>query len=94
MRPISRRYRKNGYIYSQESREGDVAVYSQSNDDNTVVAYEVFRIRKLEEGELMGKHIQATERPPKNEEWGKDAYTVRTHAEALQRMRALVNKTQ
>jgi hypothetical protein len=84
MKEIEKQYRKNGYIFDQIWRKGDVCIYSQTDPDSgRVVAYEVFEVIKREEAEIQGNVIPAKESCPGNEQWGSKGYTCWTIPEAM-----------
>lgn len=59
------------------TREGDVAVFSQSGDGK-VYGYEVVIVQKNEAGERFGVKFEASESVPPTSAWGKEAYTCRS----------------
>ncbi len=74
-------YKKNGYEFKLVSRIGDVAIFEQ-HSEGSVIAYEVFEVRKQKETQFGDIHYEAKERVPSNEEWGTNAYTVHTIEQA------------
>ena len=83
--PLPDFYRKNSYDFFLVKREGDVAIFEQKDNDK-LIAYEVFEIRKQKAAEFGNVKYEAKEKCPGNEEWGINAYTVHTYEAALERM--------
>jgi len=75
-------YKKNGYDFKLVKREGNIAIYSQGDDEGRVFAYEVFEVRKQKETQFGDIHYEAKERVPSNEEWGTNAFTVHSMEQA------------
>lgn len=78
-------YRKNSFDYEQVKRVGDVAVYRQFDSEGEY-GYEVFEIRKRPESNIKGRITPAREAPPTSEEWGSNAFTVKTLEQADEKM--------
>lgn len=75
-------FRKNGYNYTQVSREERKAIYCQ-DVNSTVPYFEVFKIRVRPESVFRGKTIPEHEAIPGNEDFGKTAWTFRSLAKAM-----------
>lgn len=83
MEPLATQYKKYGYIFKQVSREGDVAVYSQSDEETgQIYAYEVFIIQKQKATVLYGRAYPDKEIIPGTSMWGQEAYTVTSLTQA------------
>lgn len=72
----------HGYTYIQVCRGSRSCVYRQTYGKKTQ-GFEVFIIRKQKEVILNGKVYPARERFPKDEDFGKTAWTFRTLEQAM-----------
>jgi hypothetical protein len=72
----------HGYIYIQVCRGSSSCVYRQTYGKETQ-GFEVFIIRKQKEVILNGKVYPARERWPKDDDFGKTAWTYRTLERAM-----------
>jgi hypothetical protein len=70
----------NGFNYHQVVREGDVAIYSQEG-----FAYEVIIVQRHNGYTAFGKTYPPAEYYPKNEDWGKKAWTISGGDDVLHR---------
>jgi len=93
MQPLPLKLRKNGCTYTQVHRHGNVCIYEQEVAEN-LNYYEVFIVRSKPLREFKGKSVPAMEIIPRNEDFGKTAWSFRTLAEALVRFNQLVNEKQ
>lgn len=84
MKKLLPTYRKNSYDFALIGREGDIAIYSQS-DNGRIIAYEVFEVQKYSGRVIKGQKITASESSPKNEDWGRKGFTYRNLAYARKR---------
>jgi hypothetical protein len=91
IQPLALTYRKNGFDFRQVTRAGNVAIYEQS-DEGKFIAFEVFEIRQQGEREFNGTKIEAMERCPSNEEWGTNAFSVRTKEAAIKRANEIIQR--
>ena len=83
-------YKKYGYTFKQVQRQGDVAIYSQSNEDrNEPIAFIVFIVQKQEASNIYGRDYPPKETTPGNSFWGQYAYTCHTLQRAEIRMKQL-----
>jgi len=92
MDTLQKEIKTNGHIYHQIDRTNNTAIYSQHNKDGQLAGYEVFIIRIAPEQEVMGKQYPERELFPKNEDFGKTAWSVgidQTHA--LKRFKEISN---
>lgn len=90
MELLSTEYKKYGYTFKQVDRQGDVAIYSQSNEDrNEPIAYIVFIVQKQEASTIYGRDYPPKETTPGNSLWGQYAYTCHTLNRAEIRMKQL-----
>lgn len=86
--PIS--WNKSGFVYKIYWRDENYCIAEQRmEEDGALVAYEVFEIRKLEAGEIMGNSVEAREAIPSNESWGTKGYTVWTLEKAWEKIEKL-----
>lgn len=95
MKPLAKEFRKNTYDYFQVWRDDTYAIYRQM-DASKIVAYEVFKINRNEEREMMGNLIAASESVPPTTQWGTNAWTVATMAdcwEKIEQMRSAPEKS-
>lgn len=84
--PLKLRYLGSDYI--QVCRGGRSCINQQLFEGKTV-GFEVFKIKQQPESLLYGKIIKAHERWPKNEDFGKTAWTCCTLDEARDRYNEL-----
>lgn len=77
IKPLPLEFQKHGYDYKQIERSEHVAIYSQSYEGE-FVAYEVFRIKKEKERNIMGKIYPPAEVVPSTEKWGIYGFTCST----------------
>lgn len=76
MELLAKEYRKNGYLFKQVWRFGQVAIYAQhSPETGKVMAYEVFEVIIRKEAVLAGRVVPEHESCPSNEQWGQKGYT-------------------
>lgn len=81
---------KNGFIYILVTRTPQKALYMQTLD-GILIGYEVFLIgiRGAQNSSLLGKLINATERFPSNENFGKTAWSFMDLQNALHKYNEL-----
>lgn len=92
METLQKEIRTNGHIYQQLDRTNNTAIYSQHTKDGQLAGHEVFIIKIGKETEINGKLIPERELFPKNEDFGKTAWSVgidETHA--LKRFKEITN---
>lgn len=77
MIPLPTEFSRHGYDYKQVERSDNVAIFEQSFEGE-FVAFEVFRIKKEKERNIMGKIYPPAEVVPSTEKWGTYGFTVRT----------------
>lgn len=77
MRKLDTEIHYKGFVYKQESRNKDYAVYSQWLE-NDLLGYEVIKIQKYPAGERFGKYYEAAEGYPGDKSWGKEGWTFKT----------------
>ena len=93
MKQLESNYKKYGYNFRQIEREGDIAIYEQSDPETgKVYAFEIFIIQKNEASEIFGNSVEARESVPSTEKWGKEAFTTWTLKEALDKKNILKNR--
>jgi hypothetical protein len=81
---------KNGFTYILVQRTDKKALYSQFYN-NVQVGYEVFfiKVRGNQFSQLLNKPIDASERFPSNEVFGKTAWSFTDFQKALQKYQEL-----
>lgn len=82
VRPLQTKYRKNGYDYTIASRGKISAIYCQQVTEK-VKYFEVFRIRVAPRCEIKGNIIEAHEKFPGNEDFGKWAWSINSYDKAM-----------
>ena len=71
------------WTYTQESRDGDIAIYQQKHKEGSALRFEVIRVQQLEEKPLpKGGIREAGEYYPSSSSWGKNGWTCFTLEEA------------
>ncbi len=88
MKPLPHIMRKNGFTYTQVRRGVKSCIYVQGVSENTA-CYEVFLIKITLGHQFKGKIIEAHERFPHNEAFGKWAWTFKSYEGALERFNEL-----
>jgi hypothetical protein len=90
MLPIATQFEESGFRYTQLTRQGDIAIYSQEHKGSGVVRYEVVRIRvQAERTWPNGLVTPEREAYPGASSWGRDGTThytlenAQTHAATL-----------
>ncbi len=76
MNPIKTKFERNGYVFEQIKRVGDVAIYGQRRPwerENT--HFEVVKIRRRSARKAFGVDFEAGEYYPSAEEWGVFGWT-------------------
>lgn len=89
MTPLQKTLNVGGFTLEQLQRSGDVAIYAQKKR-GFIESYEVIRVQKHSAGNVMGKHYEDREGYPRNEAWGRDAFTCLTLERARERFNAMV----
>jgi hypothetical protein len=72
-KPLPTRFRHGGFDYRQIAREGNAAIYEQSNEHSA--ALEVIRIRRRDGFQIDGRFVEPAEIYPGSEGWGTDGFT-------------------
>lgn len=83
-------FKRWGYTFTQVTREGDLAIYSQHRKERNVTRYEVVRIR--EQGTVTwpdGRTTPPKEAYPSSGSWGTSGWTFYTVADAQAKMQSL-----
>lgn len=70
-------YKKRGFENHQVIRSDKVAIYARWRND-ILVAYEVFKIKVMDDFELQGNKIEGGEQTPSDESFGKTAWSYNT----------------
>jgi hypothetical protein len=91
-KPLSTRFRRNGFEYRQIARERDAAIYEQawSGCSEQSVCYEVIRIRRRIGFQINGRFVGPAEIYPKADAWGVDGFTLTDKDGAFAKLRELV----
>jgi hypothetical protein len=76
MRKLESEIKTNGHLYKQIDRTQNTAIYSQHTKDGQLAGHEVFIIKIGKETEINGTLIPERELYPKNEDFGKTAWSV------------------
>lgn len=64
------------FLYEQVERSNKAAIYSQKNEKGTLLAYEVFKVKKLNSYTLAGITFEESEPFPHDEAFGLWAWCV------------------
>jgi hypothetical protein len=88
-KPLSARFRRDGFDYQQLARKGDAAIYEQtwSGCSNPSVCYEVIRIRRREGFQIDGRFVEPAEVYPNSDAWGVDGFTLTDKNKAFAKLR-------
>ena len=90
MEPLPLRFRDRGFFYEQLDRQGDVALYTQTNHAG-IVRYEVVRIRIQREHTWPdGTTTPEKEAYPSSNSWGTLGWTFIERPLAEAKLRALL----
>lgn len=83
MKVLENHIRKNNFDYYLIKRCETAAIYKQIDEEfpETIIAFEVFKIKNRPESKIFGKIIEAGESFPSNEDFGKTAWTYSTFGE-------------
>jgi acetoacetate decarboxylase len=87
MKKLEQHQRKNGFDYELVERNDKAAIYKQvenyGENNEYIVAYEVFLIKIRKDKSIVGNFIEGGEIFPSNEDFGKNAWTYSTFLETL-----------
>lgn len=94
MKELEKRIDRKGFIYLQEFRDDTFAIYSQwlkkntTNNlkEDTLVGYELIKIRKNIEHMIAGVNYAPSESYPGEKSWGTEGWTFKTLKEAKERL--------
>ena len=93
MKTLPNTFSKNTFDYQLVSRDGDVAIYSQTMPETgKLIGYEVFEVQKKEAFSLNGYDYPAKEAVPSANQWGQMAFTVFDLSRAKQRQAELLQR--
>ena len=93
MKTLPNTFSKNTFDYQLVSRDGDVAIYSQTMPETgKLIGYEVFEVLKKEAFSLNGYDYPAKEAVPSTTQWGQMAFTVFDLSRAKQRQAELLQR--
>lgn len=87
MKLLDNQIKYKGFILTQISRDGNIAVYSQvwTGCKNPSVAYEVIRVQSHNGREIQGKVYPPAEYYPSSESWGQKGWTYTDKDSALRK---------
>lgn len=88
MKKLEDNIRKNRFDYTLVKRSTSNAIYAQNSEGN-VIAYEVFKIKIVKDGEVFGKFVEGHEKFPSDKDFGISAWSCRTLEKANQRFEEL-----
>jgi hypothetical protein len=91
MKTLPNNLRKNGFTYTLDRREGNVAIYQQWYTKN-VHYWEVFIVQVKPDTVIQGKLIPEHEKFPSDSDFGITAWSCRTLEDATVRFTRLVEK--
>jgi hypothetical protein len=91
MTTLKKSFTKNGFLFEQVERTGNVAIYRQTKPGQAWERFEVGRIRQNATYDAFGKHFEASESWPRSEEWGISAFTLTTLEEAQQKLTEMID---
>jgi len=93
---MKKSYKKNGFVFNEVSRRGDIAIYSQHLKENSpALYYEVFLVQIHKERIMpSGKLAPERETCPSNEKWGLEGFTFRNLADAQTKAMFLQQKVE
>jgi hypothetical protein len=98
MELLPERIKRKDFIYELEKRGEKALIYRQIDDeDNILIAYEVFKIKVDQPKLVFGIQLNEREVFPANEDFGKWAWSCPTKERAEQRfeyLESLVDETQ
>ena len=94
-KPLSTRFRRDGFAYRQIAREGNVAIYEQTwlGCAEPSICYEVIRIRLRDGFQIGGRTIEAAEFYPKSEAWGTDGFTLTDRDRAFAKLKEILGSS-
>jgi len=76
-------YKKNGYNWQLLKREGNLAIFQSGQ------FYEVILIQSHNGRDIAGKHCEAAEYSPSNEQWGSKGWSYSNEQDALDKFASL-----
>lgn len=77
MKPLSTDFTRGAFRYRQVERLGDLCIYHQT-EEGEHRAYEVVKVRRMPERQIMGRTLAASEVYPRSEDWGVYGWTCQT----------------
>src|SRR5215471_8730177 len=86
-KPLPNEFRRDGFHYRQIAREGDIAIYEQTQLSYTEPSrsYEVIRIHRRDGFQISEKFIEPYEVYPNSEAWGVDGFTFADRNRAFEK---------
>lgn len=95
MELLPEKIKRKGFFYELEKRGNKALMYRQIDDeDNVLVAYEVFKIKVDQPKVVFGIQLNEREVFPANEDFGKWAWACTTKEKAEQRFQYLESLTE
>ena len=83
MHALPQEWSTGRWTYTQVSREGDIAIYSQQHQEGTATRFEVIVVQHFDERPLPnGRMQEAGEYYPGSSQWGRAGWTCLTLEEA------------
>lgn len=90
MRSLPTEWASGAYLYTQVSRDGDIAIYRQKHKEGSAERFEVIVVQHHEEDSLPSGRVQeAGEYYPSSSQWGRAGWTHFTLAQAQAQASAL-----
>ena len=94
MEILPEKIKRKGFFYELEKRGNKALMYRQIDDeDNILVAYEVFKIKVDPPKVVFGIQLNEREVFPANEDFGKWAWTCTNKEKADRRFQEIENST-
>jgi hypothetical protein len=95
-KPLTIRFRRDGFNYRQIARERDAAIYEQrwSGSSKASVCYEVIHIRRREGFQIDGRFVEPSEVYPNSEAWGLHGFTLTDKDAAFAKLKEVTNERQ
>jgi hypothetical protein len=93
-KPLTTRFRRDGFEYRQIAREGEAAIYEQTWNgcSDPSVCYEVIRIRRRDGFQIDGRLVEPAEVYPSSRAWGVDGFTLTDKDAAFAKLREVAGQ--
>lgn len=92
MKTIETQFSKDGYQFTQEQREGIVAVYSKVKKGQSHYSWEVVILKENPPFEMHGVAMGDCESYPRSEKWGEKGFTYQDREAAMAKFCELLPK--